>query len=214
MAAPSGTEGRENDSLPTVCRLDVFRDGRESRVEAQNRAHGQKSEDIVGRGLWEPFLGQLLLSHGPHLSSGGRKKTSFSYSIWFGVWSLSTWYVPVRLKLYGKLIIVLKPGFLMKTGMLVSGLCAILFSFLDYAPPGTPFIALSIVIRGVDALGASAFLTASYTTIGCELPDVIGRAMVTQAQCRGQIQAGTDNDYQKSLIGCHVSLSLLSSPAY
>ncbi|GIX93306.1 MFS-type transporter SLC18B1 [Caerostris darwini] len=122
------------------------------------------------------FLGSCYSLMAPIYPAEAEKKqaSATAYGLVFGVYQLGMF---LSAPLYGKLIIVLKPGFLMKTGMLVSGLCAILFSFLDYAPPGTPFIALSIVIRGVDALGASAFLTASYTTIGCELPDVIGRAM-------------------------------------
>lgn len=52
------------------------------------------------------------------------------------------------------------------------------FSFVDYAPPGAAFIGLCLAIRLVDALGASAYLTASYTTLGSELSDIIGRAMV------------------------------------
>ncbi|KAF8790394.1 MFS-type transporter SLC18B1 like protein [Argiope bruennichi] len=128
---------------------------------------------------FSPQSSQLPKAHRSHKTSQSkaaeRKQASATaYGLVFGVYQLAMF---ISAPIYGKIIIVLKPGFLMKTGMLVSGICVILFSFLDYAPPGVPFIALSILVRGVDALGASAFLTASYTTLGCELPDVIGRAM-------------------------------------
>ncbi|XP_055930533.1 MFS-type transporter SLC18B1-like [Argiope bruennichi] len=136
----------------------------------------KKIKILVAVAYGNLFLGSCYSLMAPIYPAEAERKqaSATAYGLVFGVYQLAMF---ISAPIYGKIIIVLKPGFLMKTGMLVSGICVILFSFLDYAPPGVPFIALSILVRGVDALGASAFLTASYTTLGCELPDVIGRAM-------------------------------------
>ncbi|GFY41822.1 MFS-type transporter SLC18B1 [Trichonephila inaurata madagascariensis] len=144
--------------------------------KASTQMTAKKLKILLAIAYGNLFLGSCYSLMAPIYPAEAEKKeaSATAYGLVFGVYQLVMF---VSAPIYGKLIIVLKPGFLMKTGMLVSGICVILFSFLEYAPPGLPFIALSIVIRGVDALGASAFLTASYTTLGCELPDVIGRAM-------------------------------------
>ncbi|XP_042898560.1 MFS-type transporter SLC18B1 isoform X1 [Parasteatoda tepidariorum] len=122
------------------------------------------------------FLGSCYSLMAPIYPAEAERKhcTASAYGLVFGVYQLM---MSISAPIYGKIIVVLKPGFMMKVGMFVSGVCVILFSFMHYAPSGNSFIALSMLVRAVDALGASAFLTASYTTLGCELPDIIGRAM-------------------------------------
>ncbi|XP_054708606.1 MFS-type transporter SLC18B1-like [Uloborus diversus] len=122
------------------------------------------------------FLGSCYSLMAPIFPAEAEKKqaSATAYGFVFGVYQIIMF---LASPIYGKIIIILKPGFMMKAGMFVSGVCVILFGFLQYAPPGPSFIALAVVIRSVDALGAAAFLTASYTTLGSELPEIIGRAM-------------------------------------
>ncbi|KAH9489975.1 hypothetical protein Btru_035420 [Bulinus truncatus] len=68
----------------------------------------------------------------------------------------------------------LGPRFLFISGLLIAGVCAVLFGTLDRCPPGTPFIVISFACRCVEALGFSAFLTAGFAIISSEFPKNVG----------------------------------------
>ena len=59
-------------------------------------------------------------------------------------------------------------------GILTTGTCSILFGLLDRIENGKWFIALSFVIRIIEAVGNSGFLTASFSIIAKEFPDKVG----------------------------------------
>ncbi|KAG8183862.1 hypothetical protein JTE90_005326 [Oedothorax gibbosus] len=73
------------------------------------------------------FLGSCYSLMAPiYPAEAERKHASASaYGLVFGVYEIVMF---VSAPLYGKIMSALKPGFMMKTGMLVSGICVILFS--------------------------------------------------------------------------------------
>ncbi|KAJ8960835.1 hypothetical protein NQ318_020131 [Aromia moschata] len=60
------------------------------------------------------------------------------------------------------------------TGLLISGICSLLFGTLHIIDDLTLFTTLSFVIRGIGALGASAYSTAAYVIIINIFPDHAG----------------------------------------
>lgn len=56
-------------------------------------------------------------------------------------------------------------------GIFTTGSCSIMFGFLDKLENGTAFIGFSFVIRVIEAIGNSAFLTASFSIIAKEFPE-------------------------------------------
>lgn len=59
-------------------------------------------------------------------------------------------------------------------GILTTGTCSVLFGLLDRIENGKWFIALSFIIRIVEAVGNSGFLTASFSIIAKEFPEAVG----------------------------------------
>ena len=56
-------------------------------------------------------------------------------------------------------------------GILTTGTCCILFGLLDKIEDGRAFIGLSFIVRVVEAVGNSGFLTASFSIIAKEFPE-------------------------------------------
>lgn len=155
---------------------EILKDENGEKKSPEKTMTPKKIKILISVACGNLFLGSCYALMAPIFPAEAEKKNASptAYGFVFGIYQLAMF---LSSPVYGKIIPILKPGFMMKAGMLVSGVCNILFGFLDYAPPGPSFIWLAIVIRFFDALGASAFITASYTTLGCELPDIIGRAM-------------------------------------
>ncbi|VVC34299.1 Major facilitator superfamily,Major facilitator superfamily domain [Cinara cedri] len=86
----------------------------------------------------------------------------------FGVFELVVFLIS---PIYGKHLNKIGPKNLFNGGIFTTGLCAILFGFLDKVDSHYPFIILSFVIRIVEAMGNAAFLTASFAIIAMEFPD-------------------------------------------
>ncbi|XP_026466726.1 MFS-type transporter SLC18B1-like [Ctenocephalides felis] len=94
--------------------------------------------------------------------------TATEYGLVFGVFELVVFIIsPV----YGKYLNRIGPKVLFNAGIFTTGTCAILFGFLERIDDHIPFIALSFIIRIVEALGNAAFLTASFAIIAREFPD-------------------------------------------
>lgn len=51
------------------------------------------------------------------------------------------------------------------TGILTTGVAAILMGFLEYCPAGRTFVIMCFAIRLVDAVGVSAFMTGISTEL-------------------------------------------------
>lgn len=97
--------------------------------------------------------------------------TPSQYGFVFGVFELVVFLIS---PLYGKYMRHIGPKFMMNAGIFITSFCCCLFGFLDRTPPGTPFLALSFIVRIVAAVGEAGFITASNTIIVREFPDTIG----------------------------------------
>ena len=64
-------------------------------------------------------------------------------------------------------------------GIFTTGFCSILFGMLDRFDDPHVFIGLSFVVRVVEAVGNSAFLTSSFTIIAREFPENVGAMFAT-----------------------------------
>ncbi|XP_073985292.1 MFS-type transporter SLC18B1-like [Rhodnius prolixus] len=90
------------------------------------------------------------------------------YGLVFGVFELVVFVIS---PIYGQHLNRIGPKYLFNGGIFTTGICAILFGFLDKVEGHLPFIILSFVIRIVEALGNAAFLTASFAIIAKEFPE-------------------------------------------
>lgn len=93
--------------------------------------------------------------------------TGFVFSFYALVMFLSS---PV----FGKILPIFGAKFLFILGIFVAAICNILFGLLEYVETYTLFTTLCILIRGFEALGASAFSTASYIFVVNYFPNNIG----------------------------------------
>uniref|UniRef100_A0A0A9WX84 MFS-type transporter C6orf192 n=1 Tax=Lygus hesperus TaxID=30085 RepID=A0A0A9WX84_LYGHE len=94
--------------------------------------------------------------------------TATEYGLVFGIFELVVFLVS---PFYGQHLNKIGPKFLFNGGIFTTGICAVLFGFLDKVEGHLPFIVLSFVIRIVEAMGNAAFLTASFAIIAKEFPD-------------------------------------------
>ncbi|XP_008193647.1 MFS-type transporter SLC18B1 [Tribolium castaneum] len=79
--------------------------------------------------------------------------------------------------IFGKILPKFGAKGLFLSGMLMAGICNLLFATLEYVKNYTLFTTCCIVIRGFEALGASAFSTASYVFVVNTFPQNIGSVL-------------------------------------
>ncbi|CAH1183609.1 unnamed protein product [Phaedon cochleariae] len=77
----------------------------------------------------------------------------------------------------GKIIPKFGAKFLFLFGIFVAGACNIIFGFLEYIQNYTLFLTFCLLVRGFEALGASAFSTASYVFVVNAFPNNIGSVL-------------------------------------
>uniref|UniRef100_A0A0B7AZM1 Major facilitator superfamily (MFS) profile domain-containing protein n=1 Tax=Arion vulgaris TaxID=1028688 RepID=A0A0B7AZM1_9EUPU len=87
--------------------------------------------------------------------------------------------------LFGNYLTQLGAKFVYTSGIMVAGTTAILFGFLDQGPSGTIFVVMSFLVRSIEALGVSAFSTASFAIISNEFPQHIASVFATLETCLG-----------------------------
>ncbi|KAK7502865.1 hypothetical protein BaRGS_00005814, partial [Batillaria attramentaria] len=80
---------------------------------------------------------------------------------------------------FGSFLTRIGSRFMFISGLFVCGSCAVLFGVLDRCPPDTIFIVMCFLVRTVEALGASAFITASFAIIANEFPDHVATVFGT-----------------------------------
>ncbi|XP_076326306.1 MFS-type transporter SLC18B1-like isoform X2 [Tachypleus tridentatus] len=96
--------------------------------------------------------------------------TPTQYGFVFGVFYLTVFiFSPV----FGKLMVLITPRFILIAATFIVGITSILFGVIDRSPNGTPFIALAFAIRIVEGVGSAAFLTSSFTIIAAEFPNKV-----------------------------------------
>uniref|UniRef100_A0A1B6CRM2 Major facilitator superfamily (MFS) profile domain-containing protein n=1 Tax=Clastoptera arizonana TaxID=38151 RepID=A0A1B6CRM2_9HEMI len=94
--------------------------------------------------------------------------TAAEYGLVFGVFELVVFVIS---PIYGQYLNRIGPKVIFNTGILTTGVCAILFGLLDKVDGHYPFIILSFIIRIVEAMGNAGFLTASFAIIAMEFPE-------------------------------------------
>ncbi|KAJ2943804.1 hypothetical protein O0L34_g8124 [Tuta absoluta] len=78
---------------------------------------------------------------------------------------------------FGKFLPALGTKFMFISGMLIAGGCNVLFGTLAMIEDTTTFTTLCFVVRGLEALGASAYSTASYVFVVNAFPESIGSVL-------------------------------------
>ena len=94
--------------------------------------------------------------------------TPTEYGLVFGIFELTVF---IASPLLGKYLSRLGAKRVFNAGILTTGTCSILFGLLDGIQDRTAFIGLSLLIRIVEAVGNSGFLTASFSIIAKEFPE-------------------------------------------
>lgn len=79
--------------------------------------------------------------------------------------------------LFGKILPRVGAKFLFMSGMFVAGSCNLLFGMLAYIENFPTFTAYCFMVRGMEALGASAYATASYVFVVDIFPENIGSVL-------------------------------------
>ncbi|KAK3583194.1 hypothetical protein CHS0354_025711 [Potamilus streckersoni] len=85
----------------------------------------------------------------------------------FGVYELVIF---VSSPVFGNFIAKIGAKFMFVTGIMVCGACTILFGNLNAGPDGTTFVVMCFVVRSVEALGCSAFVTSLFAIVAYEFP--------------------------------------------
>ncbi|KAH9488973.1 hypothetical protein Btru_061758 [Bulinus truncatus] len=86
---------------------------------------------------------------------------------------------------FGNFITHIGAKFTYVAGIIIAGVCAILFGFLDKGPSGTIFVVMSFIVRSVEAVGVAAFSTASFAIVSNEFPTHIGSVFAILETCIG-----------------------------
>ena len=93
------------------------------------------------------------------------------YGLVFGIFELTVF---IASPYIGSMINAWGARRVFNLGIFTTGTCSILFGLLDYIDNPWVFITFSFVIRIIEAVGNSAFLTSSFTIIAREFPANIG----------------------------------------
>ncbi|KAK3583193.1 hypothetical protein CHS0354_025710 [Potamilus streckersoni] len=105
----------------------------------------------------------------PFFPTEAQKKgaTPTEVGLIFGVFQLVIF---VSSPVFGNFITKIGAKFMFVTGIMVCGSCAILFGNLNAGPDGTTFVVMCFVVRSVEALGCSAFVTSLFAIVAYEFP--------------------------------------------
>ena len=93
------------------------------------------------------------------------------YGLVFGIFELTVF---IASPILGKNLSRFGAKKVFNIGILTTGTCCILFGLLDKIEDGRAFIGLSFIVRVVEAVGNSGFLTASFSIIAKEFPERYG----------------------------------------
>ncbi|XP_077516656.1 MFS-type transporter SLC18B1-like [Amblyomma americanum] len=93
--------------------------------------------------------------------------TSTEYGFVFSVFELTIFFVA---PIFAKIVPIVKPRFMLISGLLYVGMASILFGFLNKCPPGATFLGLAIAIRVIEGVGTAGFQTAVFSIVAAEFP--------------------------------------------
>lgn len=119
------------------------------------------------------FCAALCVSlQAPFYPNEAEKKgaTATQYGLVFGIFELTVFLVS---PIYGRYLNRVGPKLVFNLGIFTTASCCILFGLLDRINGTTTFIALSFVVRIVEALGNAGFLTAAFSIIAKEFPESV-----------------------------------------
>ncbi|KAK3923552.1 MFS-type transporter SLC18B1 [Frankliniella fusca] len=102
--------------------------------------------------------------------------TATEYGLVFGIFELVSF---LSSPLFGKYLDTIGAKFTLTSGIFVAAVSCMLFGLLDLVIGHGEFIGLSFAVRIVEALGASAALTAAFAIIASEFPDSVGTTFAT-----------------------------------
>nr|XP_011426497.2 MFS-type transporter SLC18B1 isoform X2 [Crassostrea gigas] len=106
-----------------------------------------------------------------------RKGTSLTLvGLIFGIFELVSF---LASPIFGNYMTKIGTKFLFVSGVLVSGICTILFGVLYYCPGGYRFILLCFLCRTLEALASAAFVTSSYAILADAFPKYIATVVLS-----------------------------------
>ncbi|GBP22931.1 MFS-type transporter SLC18B1 [Eumeta japonica] len=79
--------------------------------------------------------------------------------------------------MFGKFMPAVGPKFMFTAGIFVAGACNVIFGTLSLVQDSVTFTVLCFVVRGLEAVGASAYSTASYVFVVNAFPEAIGSVL-------------------------------------
>ncbi|KAL3200808.1 hypothetical protein MRX96_013080 [Rhipicephalus microplus] len=174
-------------SKESECRLDLSHQKGQSAT--QNNANGGingstrlRSKDIsvlpgVGReravlvllALGNFCVGASISLQAPFFPHEAERKGSNSteYGFVFSVFELTIFFFgPV----FAKIVPIVKPRFMLVSGLFYVGSACVLFGFLNKSPPGATFLSLAIATRIAEGIGTAGFQTAVFSIVAAEFP--------------------------------------------
>lgn len=87
--------------------------------------------------------------------------------------------------IFGKMVAIVKPRFLLLSGLFYVGMASILFGSLKQSPPGSVFLGLAIAVRVFEGLGTAAFQTAVFSIVAAEFPKSLASTYSVQQTAFG-----------------------------
>lgn len=87
--------------------------------------------------------------------------------------------------IFAKLVAIVKPRFLLLSGLFYVGMASILFGSLKMSPPGSVFLGLAIAVRVFEGLGTAAFQTAVFSIVAAEFPKSLASSYSMQQTAFG-----------------------------
>ncbi|XP_055955029.1 MFS-type transporter SLC18B1-like [Patella vulgata] len=122
---------------------------------------------IIGMGNFCAFTCFSLLA--PFFPGEAAKK-GVSTTVVGLIFSCFQLWIFITSPIFGYFLTTLGAKFVFVSGIMVCGSCSLLYGILDKCPPDEIFIAMCFLCRTVEALGCSAYLTASAAIIAREFP--------------------------------------------
>lgn len=122
------------------------------------------------------FLAACVSLQAPFFPREAEKKGAnpTEYGFVFGVYEIAIMLVS---PIVGKLVASCAPSILIRVGLLTTGLATIGFGFIDKFESGKTFLVAAYLIRIIEGVGASTYLTPSYTSTATEFPNDQARVL-------------------------------------
>lgn len=101
------------------------------------------------------------------------------------VFSVFEFTIFIMAPIFGKIVPIVKPKFMLLSGLFYVGGASVIFGFLKKSPPGSVFLGLAIATRAVEGLGTASFMTAVFSIVAAEFPRSLGSTYSLQQTAFG-----------------------------